>query len=367
METVAGNAGRSGGSSHQARADLVSADLVRDAIAELYAGDPEVFVERRRELAARARTAGDREAAKTIAGMGKPTRSAWIVNNLIHADPGVAVSLAELGGKLRSGEAALDGASIRELSRERRELVDNLVRRAMDQAGQQSPSVALRDEVTDTFNAALADPDLAEQVAAGTLQKAVHWAGFGPGIGSAISSGPARAPAAPIRETTERADAKRSGRTGAKRAGAAPHEAERGAAEASAERGAAEARVERELQERREIITRAEEAAAEASRAADAAAASEREISDSVTFMQERLNREQQRLVQARRDTRQAVGGSDPREADPRADPPPVLLGRREPCRSGPCRSGSCRSGPCRSGLGRLVGRGRDFVRVVVL
>jgi hypothetical protein len=297
METVAGNAGRSGGSSHQASADLVRADLVRDAIAELYAGDPEAFVGRRRELAARARTAGDREAAKTIAGMGKPTRSAWVVNNLIHADPGVAVSLAELGGKLRSGEAALDGASIRELSRERRELVDNLVRRAMDQAGQQSPSVALRDEVTDTFNAALADPDLAEQVAAGTLQKAVHWAGFGPGIGSAISSGPARAPAAPIRETTEQADAKRARRTGAKRAGAAPHEAERGAAEASAQR---------ELQERREIITRAEEAAAEASRAADAAAASEREISDSVTFMQERLNREQQRLVQARRDTRQA-------------------------------------------------------------
>jgi hypothetical protein len=307
METVAGNTGRSGESSQQASADLVSADLVKDASAELYAGDPDVFVERRRELAARARTAGAREAAKTIAGLGKPTRSAWIVNNLIRADPGVAVSLAELGGKLRSGEAALDGASIRELSRERRELVDNLVRRAMDEAGQESPSVALRDEVTDTFNAALADPDLAEQVAAGTLQKAVHWAGFGPGIGSAISSGPARAPAAPIRETTERAGARGAGPTGAKRAGASQHEADRGA---GADRGAAEAKAERELQERREIIAHAEEAAAEASRAADAAAASEREISDSVTFMQERLNREQQRLVQARRDTRQAAAAA---------------------------------------------------------
>lgn len=318
METVAGNAGRSGGSSHQASADqasaeLVSAELVRDASAELYAGDPEVFVERRRELAARARTAGDREAAKTIASLGKPTRSAWIVNNLIHADAEVAVSLAELGGKLRSGEAALDGASIRELSRERRELVDSLVRRAMEEAGQESPSVALRDEVTDTFNAALADPDLAGQVAAGTLQKAVHWAGFGPGIGSAISSGPARAPAAPIRESTERAGAKGAGRTGAKRAeakraGASQHEADRGPAEA--DRGATEAKAERDLHERREIIAHAEEAAAEASREADAAAASEREIGDSVTFMQERLNREQQRLVQARRDTRQAAAAA---------------------------------------------------------
>src|SRR5262249_17889059 len=154
----------------------------------------DVFIARRRDLASAARAAGDREAAKTIAGLTKPTRSAWIVNNLVHVDPGVADSLAELGGKLRSGEAALDGASIRELSRQRRELVDNLVSRAMVEAGQGSPSVALRDEVIDTFNAALADPDVADQVTAGTLVKAMHWAGFGPGIGSAISSGPARAP-----------------------------------------------------------------------------------------------------------------------------------------------------------------------------
>ena len=330
METVAGNAGRSGGSSPEPGTELVS-----EATAELYSGDPEVFVERRRDLASRARAAGDREAAKAIAGLGKPTRSAWIVNNLIHADPGVAVSLAELGGKLRSGEAALDGASIRELSRERRELVDNLVRRAMDEAGQGSPSAGLRDEVTDTFNAALADPGVAEQVTAGTLQKAVHWAGFGPGIGSAISSGPARTPAAPIRELDDAGAGaagkltgagRRGGRASAtaadrSRAGAGAGRVKTGAAEQAdadrvsagrqeADRLAAEARAERDREERREIIARAEEAAAEASRAADAAAASEREISDSVTFMQERLNREQQRLVQARRDARQAAAAA---------------------------------------------------------
>jgi hypothetical protein len=321
METVAGNTGRTGDTSTPAGADLVG-----DAIAELYAGDPDVFVERRRELASQARAAGDREAAKTISGLGKPTRSAWIVNNLIHADPGVAISLAELGGKLRSGDA-LDGSSIRELSRERRELVDNLVRRAMDEAGQGSPSVALRDEVTDTFNAALADPDVAEQVAAGALLKAVHWAGFGPGIGSAISSGPARRP--PEAAEAETGPARKvapggrpgrpAGATGARaraRAGRAS-EAELADARAAREqesaeqqeaaRLAAEAAAERDREERREIVARAEEAAAEASQAADAAAATEREISESVTFMQERLNREQQRLVQARRDTRQAA------------------------------------------------------------
>ena len=105
----------------------------------------------------------------------------------------MADRLADLGGRLRAGEAALDGASIRELSRARRELITALVRQALAAAGQDSPPAALRDEVTDTFSAALADPDVAEQVAAGTLAKAAHWAGFGPGIGLAAPAGAAQA------------------------------------------------------------------------------------------------------------------------------------------------------------------------------
>ena len=302
---------------------MTGTDLVSDAIAELYAGDPEDFIKRRRDLAAQARSAGDREAAKTIAGLGKPTRSAWVVNRLVHADPSVTASLAELGGRLRSGEAALDGASIRELSRERRELVDGLVRRALEEAGQRSASVALRDEVTDTFNAALADPEVGEQVAAGTLQKAVHWAGFGPGIGSAISSGPARAPAprAPAADSEEAPAQAAGGRAARGRAVPAPVVSapagggRRGRPEATAEaeaqaRADAGARAEREREEGLALVASAERDAEEASRAADAAAATEREISESVTFMQERLNREQQRLVQARRDTRQAAAAA---------------------------------------------------------
>jgi hypothetical protein len=293
---------------------VAAADLVGDAIAELYAGDPDDFIQMRRDLAAQARGAGDRDAAKSIAALGKPTRSAWVVNRLVHADPGVPERLAELGGRLRSEEAAFDGTVIRELSRERRELVDGLVRRALEEAGQQSPSAALRDEVTDTFNAALADPGVAEQVAAGTLQKAVHWAGFGPGIGSAVSTGPARAPAArgPAAENAGTAAPARAKAPAVRRATAA-NRAQAGQEKAEQEQAAREeaaARAERELAERREMVARAETEAADSERAADAAAASEREISDSVTFMQERLSREQQRLVQARRDTRQAAAAA---------------------------------------------------------
>ena len=267
---------------------VAGTDLVSQAIADLYSGDLDAFIQRRRDLVAQARSAGDRAAAKTIAGLGKPTRSAWVVNKLVHADPSVSGRLAELGDRLRAGEAALDGASIRELSRARRELVDALTRRALTEAGQASPSAAIREEVTDTLSAALADPQVAEQVAAGTLLRAAHWAGFGPGIGTAIDTAQAPAPSARRRP----ADGAGRGRT-VDRAEAA-------------ERDEAAERAERE-RHRQEAIANAEQVAAEAGQVADAAAAAERQIAESVQFMQERLSREQQRLIEARRDTRQAA------------------------------------------------------------
>src|SRR5262245_18101510 len=275
---------------------VAGTDLISQAIADLYSGDLDAFIERRRELAAQARAAGDRAAAKTIAGLGKPTRSAWAVNRLVHADPDVPVRLAELGDKLRAGEAALDGASIRELSRARRELIDALTRRALAESGQASASPAMREEVTDTFNAALADPEVAEQVAAGRLVRAAHWAGFGPGIGTAIGTKPAGAPAAGRPAAGRKATTARQ-----------PAAQETAARQAAAREPAAEsALVERERQ-RRAAVSEAEQAVADANRQAEAAAATEREIADSVLFMQERLNREQQRRAQAKRDTRDAT------------------------------------------------------------
>src|SRR5215472_2696628 len=282
-------------------------DLISRAIADLYSGDLDAFIDRRRELAAEARAAGDRGAAKTIAGLGKPTRSAWAVNKLVHADPSVSARLAELGDKLRAGEAALDGASIRELSRARRELIEALTRRALAESGQGSASAAMREEVTDTFSAALADPEVAEQVAAGRLVRAAHWAGFGPGIGTAIGTTPARTSAAGGKAAGQ---APTTGRAGTRISAAGTRAAEQGepAPQLAAEQEAPEQEepVERERQ-RRAAVTEAEQAVADASRQAGAAAAAEREMAESVLFMQERLNREQQRLAQARKDTRQAT------------------------------------------------------------
>jgi hypothetical protein len=153
--------------------------LLEKAADELYAADPDEFVDRRRALSAAARQQGDADAAKAIAALRKPTRSAWTLNALARADAGVIERAADLGTQLREAERRLDGAALRELSRERRELVDTMARTAFTATGQQAPSAALREEVNATLTAAFADPEVAEQLASGRLLRGAQWAGFG--------------------------------------------------------------------------------------------------------------------------------------------------------------------------------------------
>ena len=145
---------------------VTEAASLRDAVTSLYSSDPGEFTERRKALVARAREGGDKALAKTIAGLRKPTRSAWVVNMLVRADRFAVSRMTALGDDLRDAERAMDGTRIRELSRRRRELMASLLQQAFSAAGLESPPAALRDEVTSTLTAALADPQVAEQLRA---------------------------------------------------------------------------------------------------------------------------------------------------------------------------------------------------------
>jgi len=170
-------------------------DLLADATARLYQADPDEFMPLRKDLADAARDAGDKDAAKKITGLRKPTRSAWVVNRLVRTDPEVTGRLAALAAELRGAEQSRDGSRIRELSAARARLVDELTRQAL--AGQPASPAAVREEVTATLDAALADPDVAAGL--GTLVRAAHWAGFGlaplPDGAAAPEPAPARKPA----------------------------------------------------------------------------------------------------------------------------------------------------------------------------
>ena len=114
------------------------------------------------------------------------------MNRLVRTDPEVTGQLAALAAELRGAEQSRQGSRIRELSAARARLVDELTRQAL--AGLPAPPAAVREEVTATLDAALADPDVAASL--GTLVRAAHWAGFGlapPGGETAPAPEPARA------------------------------------------------------------------------------------------------------------------------------------------------------------------------------
>lgn len=148
-----------------------------DELGVLYEAKPDDFTALRTKLAAAAKKRGDADAAKRISAARKPTTAAWVVNRLALRNDDVRRRLADLGQRLRDAHGAMDGERIRELTAEQRRLVDDLARDAFEEAEVANPSAALRDDVTATLQAAIADPDVAKRL--GTLAKAEQWSGFG--------------------------------------------------------------------------------------------------------------------------------------------------------------------------------------------
>lgn len=315
---------------------MSSDDLVRAAAAELYSADPDQFVERRGELAAQARGDGQAAAAKQITGMRKPTRSAWVINQLVRAQPEVITELASLGRELRAAQRTLDGPAIRELSRRRRELVGTLVRQAFRVAGLRAPAAALRDEVAATFGAALNDAQVANQLAEGTLVRAARSEGFGstgPELtlvpsaaagGSPSGSGGSRAKGGPSRPASGAADrrpaaARRSGKAALAAVPSAqparPPEAEPAAgrepkaAPRARPAESAAARKKAEQQQRRDAIAAAERALAVADRAVVTASQAERDQEAAVLRMEEELADARRQLAETRLRARRARTG----------------------------------------------------------
>ena len=152
-------------------------DAVDDAMRSLYAEPPEQFTARRTELVAEARRSGDAAAAQAIGKLRKPTQAAWIVNAFVLDDPSVVDQLSALGDRLRQAQDALDAGTMRELTGERRALVATLTKGALARAGRGDQTAGLRDEVSGTFDAAIADPEVAERL--GRLPRSEQWSGFG--------------------------------------------------------------------------------------------------------------------------------------------------------------------------------------------
>ena len=151
--------------------------MADDDLDVLYAAKPEDFTALRTKLAAEAKKRGDADTAKQITAARRPTTAAHVVNLLVLNDASARGRLTDLGVRLRAAHAGMDGSQIRELTAQQRRLIDELARAAFEEADLSGPTAALRDDVTATLQAAIADPQVAARL--GRLAKAEQWSGFG--------------------------------------------------------------------------------------------------------------------------------------------------------------------------------------------
>jgi hypothetical protein len=251
------------------------------AAEELYALSPGDFTAARDEQVAQARTSGNRDLARAIGALRRPTVSAWLVNQLAREAGDQVGELLALGESLRRAQQDLAGEQVRELSAQRRRLVAALVTEAKRLAERDGRAVGLQveREVEATLQAALADADAAAAVRAGCLASPLSYAGLGVGDEAGAVSwqrAPAREKAPP--EGQAPAEKKAPARQKAPaRERASPRQGTETAAEREARLAAAEAerqarQAAAEAERRAAKIAEAEQAAR---RAADAVAAAE--------------------------------------------------------------------------------------------
>jgi hypothetical protein len=193
---------------------------------ELYGVLPSEFTATRRRLAGEL----SRDDARRLTAMRRPTVPAWAVNLLVRDD--AVGPLLDLGERMRA--AWEKGGDLAALDRERASLVDDLVRRARELAGDAGRplSDAFADKVERTLHAATADPSAAEAVREGRLDHPLRHAGFGP-------FGAAAPPKPPPRR--EKSKNERAGRARERRAEQARAEQARAEQARAAERAAEEA------------------------------------------------------------------------------------------------------------------------------
>jgi hypothetical protein len=155
---------------------------------ELYALRPDEFAAARDEQVKKARAQGQAALARELNKLRKPTQSAWLVNLLWRDQRDVMQQLLDLGEALSRAQAQASGPDMLRLTGQRRELEAALMRRARALAEQAGVTVTapMEREAQETLSAAVAMPEVADEVRSGRLVKPAAYAGFGAGFGGLI-------------------------------------------------------------------------------------------------------------------------------------------------------------------------------------
>jgi hypothetical protein len=271
----------------------------QEALDGLFALPPERFVPERDTLARRLRDEGDRELAAEVKSQRKPTRAAWVVNQLARRRGDEMAGLLRAGSELRQAQGRLlagkgERDDLRSASERERAALASLVGSARDvlsEEGQQA-SEELLERVRQTLHAAALDEGFAEAVGAGRVDREREPAEFA-GLEGPLGAPPPRPkrrpaerkakprPAPKEREVDEGIESARAAEEAEQRR---VEEAESAVEEAKARRAAA-----------REALTRARRAEADAVRAVEHATADQRLARDKLKQARERTARLRER------------------------------------------------------------------------
>ena len=157
-------------------------DMDLDSVAdELYGLRPSEFISTRTIRALEAKQAGDRQLSTSIAGLKRPTKSAWLVNVLSRQCHEQLNELLGLGADMWAAQDRLAGTELRDIARRRLEVVSALIQKARQIAREISEPVSdeTARELGSTLEAAFADPGARDAVRFGRLTTALNYSGFG--------------------------------------------------------------------------------------------------------------------------------------------------------------------------------------------
>ena len=153
-------------------------------IDRLYSLPLEEFTGARKELAARLGREGNREQAKGVRGLRRPTLAAWTVNQLIRRRRHDVDALLEAGVRLREQQQGVllgdSSEGLREATEAARSALESLLgsaRSVLDEQGRPATDATV-EAIAGTLRAAAIDPDAGELLAQGRLTREVESVGF---------------------------------------------------------------------------------------------------------------------------------------------------------------------------------------------
>jgi chromosome segregation ATPase len=150
----------------------------------LYHGPLEEFTPRRNALVDDLRSGGKQEAARWVKGLRKPTRAAWLVNQLAAKSGRAVRQLLKASAELRAAQEEMlagstDQRKLRRSATKERKAIDALSASAEKLGEREGVGQQVMARVSETLQAAASDPEVAEAVELGRLDREQRAASLG--------------------------------------------------------------------------------------------------------------------------------------------------------------------------------------------